>query len=185
MLLITAAAFGLVGLLFLLQRRGMFSSLNDLLGRLPFRLPALADRQAAWRKLDDQVQAFYRGDRVRFVQVTSSFLAGWLCDSLEVYLVCRLLGLPLAWPVALAIESLVSVAKAVGILVPAALGVQEAGVLLLFGLFGLPAPLALTYAIIRRGRELAFVIVGGLLLYSEHAPWGSWSVPPATESVNG
>jgi uncharacterized protein (TIRG00374 family) len=185
MLLITAAAFGLVGLLFLLQRRGMFSTLNSLLGRLPVRLPAMANRQVAWRKLDDQVQAFYRGDRLRFLQVTSSFLVGWLCDSLEVYLVCRLLGLPLAWPVAVAIESLISVAKAVGILVPAAMGVQEAGVLLLFALFGLPAPIAVTYAIIRRGRELAYVVVGGLLLYSEHAPWGSLSAPPVTESANG
>jgi hypothetical protein len=34
MLLITLGAFGVVGLLFLLQRRGMFSSLHVLLSRL-------------------------------------------------------------------------------------------------------------------------------------------------------
>jgi len=49
------------------------------------------------------------------------------------------------------------------------MGVQESGVLLLFHLFGLPAPVGVAYALIRRGRELFYVLVGGALLFSEEA----------------
>jgi hypothetical protein len=51
----------------------------------------------------------------------------WLADSVEVYLVCRLLGHPISLSEAIAIESFVTVAKAVGIFAPAAIGVQESG----------------------------------------------------------
>ena len=56
-----------------------------------------------------------------------------------------------------------------GIFAPAALGVQETGIVLLFQLLGLPAPIGVAYALLRRGRELFYVLVGGALLYSEEA----------------
>jgi hypothetical protein len=80
-----------------------------------------------------------------------------------------LLGLRLSWTEAIAIEAFISVAKGVGFFVPGALGVQESGVMLLFKIFGLPTPIALVYAVIRRGRDLVFVLIGGILLYSEEA----------------
>lgn len=185
MLLITLGAFGVVGLLFLLQRRGMFSSLHVLLSRLAIRIKAFEKHQPNLRKLDDQIYAFYHRDRKRFFQTTAAFLMGWLADALEVYVVCHLLSLPLAWTEAIAIESFISVAKAMGIFVPAALGVQESGVVLLFQIFGLPAPIAAAYAIIRRGRELFFVLVGGALLYSEEASFKRVLDHAAKESTTG
>ena len=107
---------------------------------------------------------------------------GWLADSLEIYVVCHLLGLLLAWPEAIAIEAFISVAKAMGIFVPGALGVQETGVVLLFKIFGLPMPIAVAYAIIRRGRELFYVLIGGALLYTEEAPLKQVEPPAAKES---
>jgi glycosyltransferase 2 family protein len=169
LILVTLAAFGLAGLIFLLQRRGMFSTLHDLASRLSIRRPAWEKSRAKLRQLDDQIYAFYRHDRTRFFQTTAAFLAGWLSDSIEVYVVCHWLGLPLGWTQAIAIESFISVAKAVGILVPGAWGVQESGIVLTFAAFGLPAPIAVAYAIIRRGREFCYVLTGGGLLYSEEA----------------
>ena len=58
-------------------------------------------------------------------------------------------------------------AKALGVFAPAALGVQESGVIFLFYLFGLPPALAVPYAIIRRARELMFALIGGAFLYAE------------------
>jgi Lysylphosphatidylglycerol synthase TM region len=49
----------------------------------------------------------------------------------------------------------------------AALGVQESGVIFLSYLFGFPPALAVPYAIIRRGRDLTFALIGGALLYAE------------------
>lgn len=183
MLLITVAAFGVVVLLFLVQRRGMFSSLHALLTRLSIRIKVFERHQPNLRKLDDQVYAFYHHDRIRFFQTTTVFLLGWLADALEIYVVCHLLGLPLTWTEAIAIEAFISVAKALGIFVPAALGVQESGVVLLFQIFGLPAPIGVSYAIIRRGRELFFVLVGAALLYSEEASFKRVLDRAAKESV--
>ncbi len=185
MVMITMVAFGVVSLLFLLQRRGMFSSLHALLSRFSIRIKAFEKSQPHLRKLDDQVYAFYHHDRARFFQTTTVFLLGWLADALEIYVVCHLLGLPLVWTEAIAIESFISVAKALGIFVPAALGVQESGVMLLFQIFGLPAPIAAAYAIIRRGRELFYVLVGGALLYSEEASFKRVLDHAAKEPVTG
>ncbi len=169
MMVITVAAFGVVVLLLLLQRRGMFSTVQAVLKKFSIRLKRLKKHEANFRKLDDQIYQFYHSDRWRFFQTTFVYFLGWLADALEIYVVCYLLGLPLSVAEAITIEAFISVAKAMGIFVPAALGVQESGVVLLFKIFALPAPIAVTYAILRRGRELFYVVVGGILLYTEEA----------------
>ena len=169
MAFVAAASVVVIALLFVLQRHGMFGSLRAVFRRLSVRVDAVERNAALLSKLDEQIHTSYRHGRGRFFCVTLVYLAGWMADALEVYVVCHLLGLPLSFSEAIAIESFVSVAKAVGLFAPAAIGVQESGILLLFHLFGLPAPIALAYALLRRGRELLYVLVGGALLYSEEA----------------
>jgi uncharacterized membrane protein YbhN (UPF0104 family) len=98
-----------------------------------------------------------------------AYFAGWLCDSIEIWLVSAILGWPLDWSQAIAIESFIGVAKALGTFVPASVGVQESGVVLLFGAFGLTSTEALAYALIRRVRELLYALVGMGLLWSQEA----------------
>lgn len=182
MFVITIIAFAVVVLLLLLQRRGMFSTVQAVLKKLSLRLKVLEKHEANFRKLDDQVYQFYHSDRWRFFQTTLVYFLGWLADALEIFVVCHLLGLPLSIAEAVAIEAFISVAKAMGIFVPAALGVQESGVVLLFKIFALPIPLAVTYAILRRGRELFYVLVGGMLLYAEGASLRSTLAQAAQEA---
>src|SRR5207248_419231 len=85
------------------------------------------------------------------------------------------------WNHALAFEAFIGVAKALGVFAPAALGVQESGVIFLFYLFGLPSGLAAPYAIIRRARELTFVLIGGSLLYTEEPALRGFAQPVARE----
>lgn len=169
MMIITVIAFGVVCLLLLLQRRGMFSTVQGVLKHFNLRFKVIEKHEASFRKLDDQVYQFYHTDRLRFFQTTFVYFLGWLADALEIYVVCHLLGLPLSIAEAVTIEAFISVAKAMGVFVPAALGVQESGVVLLFKIFALPAPVGVAYAILRRGRELFYVLVGGILLYTEEA----------------
>jgi putative membrane protein len=169
MIFVALASACAIALLFMLQRQGMFASLRSLLSRLSIRIKILERNEGHLRQLDEQIYTFYRRSQGRFFCVTLVYLLGWLADAVEVYVVCHLLGLPLSWPEAIAIESFVSVAKAVGVFAPAAMGIQESGIVLLFQLFGLPAPIGVAYALLRRGRELCYVLVGGLLLYSEEA----------------
>jgi uncharacterized membrane protein YbhN (UPF0104 family) len=160
MLAITVLALGIVVLLFLLQKRGMFRTLGSL---LPIR--ALANRAEALRQLDERVFDFYRKDRRHFVLSTVTYFVGWCADALEILLVAHLLGMPIDVTQALAIEAFISVAKALGIFVPGALGVQESGIVFLCYLFGVPPAFGVAYAIIRRGREVIFAVIGGALLY--------------------
>jgi putative membrane protein len=161
------AALSLVAilLLFWIQSRGLFQFLHIVATRL--RIHWLAKNEAKLRELDDKIFQFYHRRPWAFAASGAAYLAGWICDSLEVLLVSHLLGFPMDFSTALAIESFISVAKALGILVPGALGVQESGVWLLFRLFGFGETEALAYAFLRRGREVIFASVGAMLLYAE------------------
>jgi uncharacterized protein (TIRG00374 family) len=162
MLTITALAAVIVGMLFWLQQRGMFRTLSAI---LPVR--ALTQRAESLRRLDDRIFEFYRKDRLHFLLSTAAYFAGWIADTLEILLVSHLLGMPIDFSQALAVEAFISVAKALGIFVPGALGVQESGIVFLCYLFGLPPALGVSYAIIRRGREVVYVAIGGMFLYAE------------------
>jgi uncharacterized protein (TIRG00374 family) len=160
MVAITLLALGIVVLLFLLQKRGMFRTLGAL---LPIRV--LAKRAESLRQLDERVFDFYRKDRRHFVFSTATYFVGWCADALEILLVSHLLGMPIDVTQALAIEAFIGVAKAVGIFVPGALGVQESGIVFLCYLFGVAPAYGVSYALIRRGREVIFAAIGGTLLY--------------------
>ncbi len=167
MFAIAGAAIALIAMLFWLQHRGMFSTLLALTGRLRLHIRALTSRAESFRQLDRQIFDFYRNDRQRFLSSVMFYLAGWIADSLEILLFSYLVGKPLDWSQALAFEAFIGVAKALGVFAPAALGVQESGVIFLFYLFALPQALAAPYAIIRRARDLTFALVGAALLYVE------------------
>ncbi len=162
MLAITALAAVIVALLIWLQQRGMFRTLSAI---LPVR--ALTKRTESLQRLDERIFEFYRKDRFHFLLSTAAYFAGWIADTLEILLVSHLLGMPIDFSQALAVEAFISVAKALGIFVPGALGVQEGGIVFLCYLFGLPAALGVSYAIIRRGREVVYVAIGGMFLYAE------------------
>lgn len=161
MLIITALATALVVTLLWLQRRGMFGTLAAV---LPLR--ALKNRAEKLRQLDERIFEFYRKDRPHFVLSTAAYFGGWMADTLEILLVSHLLGMPIDFSQALAVEAFISVAKALGIFVPGALGVQESGIVFLCYLFGLPPALGISYAIIRRGREVVYAAIGGMFLYA-------------------
>jgi uncharacterized membrane protein YbhN (UPF0104 family) len=167
MFAIAGTATALTAMLFWLQHRGIFSTLLALTGRLRLRIRALTSRAESLRQLDRRIFDFYRNNKLRFLSGVTLYLAGWIADSTEILLVSHLLAMPLDWSQALAFEAFISVAKALGVFAPAALGVQESGVIFLSYLFVLPLALAVSYAIIRRARELTFGLIGGALLYAE------------------
>lgn len=81
-------------------------------------------------------------------------LAGWLAQVAETWLVLGLLGRPVSWAAALAIESLAAAARGAAFAVPGGIGVQEGALVAVSAAFGVPAPTALALGIIKRGREL-------------------------------
>lgn len=167
MLIVTILAFVAVGALFWMQKHGLFTSLLGFLRFFKIRVKKLESQEEHLRHMDELTLKFYTEERRAFVATTLVFLLGWFADVLEIWLVCWLFGLDLAFTQAFAIEAFISVAKAVGMFSPGSIGVQEGGIVFLFKLFVLSAPVGVAYALIRRVRELLYGLVGWLLIYQE------------------
>ncbi len=152
----TVLAMAVVALLFWLQQRGMF---RTLIAILPIRaLKSRAESPPAARRTHLRILP-QRAPPLRAQhRRLSQRLAGGLARNL---VVSHLLGMPIDFTHALAVEAFISVAKALGIFVPGALGVQESGIVFLCYVFGLPPALGISYAIIRRGREVVYAAIGG------------------------
>ena len=168
-MLVLAGSIAAVVALFWLQSRGMFLMIVKALDQFGMRLAMLESRRASLKRIDERVMGFYRGERRRVAASAAGYLGGWLLDTMDILLVSWLVGMPISWTQALAIEAFIGVAKVMGLFVPGAIGVQETGIALVCRLAGLPDALGLSYAIIRRGREVVYSSIGWLLLYVEEA----------------
>jgi uncharacterized membrane protein YbhN (UPF0104 family) len=90
----------------------------------------------------------------------SLHLIAWALGTLETWAVLWALGLQPDFSTALVIESLGMAARSAGFVVPGALGVQEAGFILVCGLFQIHADLAIALSMAKRVRELSVGIPG-------------------------
>jgi putative membrane protein len=79
----------------------------------------------------------------------------WLLGGIEVCLALHVLGREVGIGPGLVIEALGQALKAAGFAVPGALGVQEGGLVVVCGLFGLPPELAIALSLVKRLREVA------------------------------
>jgi len=172
MLTILTAGTVLLLALFWIQRRGLFGSLMALAGAVRLKLAFIHKHRNKIVEVDEAITGFYRQHRPRFYAATAVYFVGWLLDTFEIYVVSRLLGMPIEWTQALAVETFTSVVKLLGLWMPGSLGVQESGIMLLGRLAGLPNTLSAAYPVLRRGRERIFALIGWLLLYTEHIGLG-------------
>ncbi len=84
----------------------------------------------------------------------------WALGAAETWVMLHLMGIAVTATGALIIDSLFCGLRTFGFAVPAALGVQEAGYVLVCALLGIPAAPAVTLSLIRRVRELLIGIPG-------------------------
>jgi putative membrane protein len=126
-----------------------------LLTALPLHLSArLAARLSAGSATIDRALGSVRR-RPRALLASSGWhIAAWLSQVVETWMVLKLLGRPVSWPAALAIESLAASARGAAFVVPGGIGVQEGALVAVGAAFGVPTPAALALGIIKRGREL-------------------------------
>jgi glycosyltransferase 2 family protein len=90
--------------------------------------------------------------------------AAWLVGVVETLLILRLLGRPVGLGRAIAIETLALVLDCLLFFVPARMGTQEGGRVLIFLVLGLDPAAGLAAACVRRVRELVWAIPGLVLL---------------------
>ena len=147
----------------LVQHKNMFARFAKLTrGLLPVMwFSHLAGSASA---MDDAVVLAYRSG-LAFWRANLLRLVGWISGAGEIWLVTHCLGQPLSATDAFILESLSSGVRAVVFMVPAALGIQEGGLVLFGALFGLPAEIGLAISLSKRVRELALGLPGLLCWY--------------------
>lgn len=141
------------------QRRGLFVPLLRALQALglPNPVEGLAERL---ERLDREIAAFHAAERWRFVWSTVWFALGWAAGLIEASLILYFLGIPVTLDRVLAIEVLSIAIDGVLFFVPAKVGTQEGGKVLIFLLLGLTSAQGLSFGLVRRIRELAWAGIG-------------------------
>jgi hypothetical protein len=162
-LLVTVAVA--IGLAFV--TRSPAEKVRRVLRRLPSKRlrDSLDARIAGFRRTDAGFVAL--GKRPGRLATAGALLVGaWLFESLETWLLCRLVGIELAIPAVIAMEAAVVVARNVAFFVPAGLGVQDAGYLAFLAAYGVAAPAATAFVIAKRVKELVWTVAGYLVLFA-------------------
>jgi len=163
-------AFLLAGgaLLFVLvQGRGPCMWSLRLLERIGLCPRRLKDKEEELQSLDAAMASFYREHPGRGLLSLALFLLAWMTHAVEVYLIFWLLGHPISWGVAVCLDALAMLFTAMGFFIPASLGVQDGGNVLLALGFHLGATLGAAFSILRRLREAFWMGLGLLLAFQE------------------
>ena len=102
----------------------------------------------------------------------------WLFGAFEAWITLRLMGTPVSFSQAFVIDSLATAFRSLGFLMPASLGVQEAGYVLVSALFGLSPATAVAFSLARRARDILIGLMG--LLIWQRMEWRSPGVNKAS-----
>jgi uncharacterized membrane protein YbhN (UPF0104 family) len=110
--------------------------------------------QGGFDRLRIELARLYRPERL--VRGAALHLAGWFATGVGTWIALHLLGASVDMLHVLALEALLDALVAAAFVVPGAAGVQEAGYVGIGALFGVPADLALSVSLLRRGKDLVW-----------------------------
>jgi glycosyltransferase 2 family protein len=94
--------------------------------------------------------------------VTAMLVGAWVLESVDTWLILRMLGAPLDFTDVIAFEAALSVVRSAVFFVPAGLGFQDLGYVTFFVAVGIPdaAALGAAFVALKRAKEIVWIIVG-------------------------
>jgi putative membrane protein len=141
------AAVIAAALFLLLQQRGLLPIARWSSRHFP--------KAGVWlRKLHDCLGEI-RASPIRLAISFAIHICGWTGTALWAWIALRLIGRPVSFPLVFAIEAILYAIRSAAVLVPGALGVQEASYVLLGPLFGIAAPVGIALSLLKRARDVA------------------------------
>jgi uncharacterized membrane protein YbhN (UPF0104 family) len=179
----TVIVGGLGGSLLLMTWVLKSGTISPMLRRLADWRPLasyLQTHQLAADALTTRIRAFYEDQWRLFLLATGWCLIGWCGGLLETYLVLQILSPAEGWRTVVAIETMVMAFNMLFVFVPARLGSAEGVRAGVFLLVGLPAAEGVAYGVIRRARELAWLLPGLVVLWKRHLGWFAQREPELT-----
>lgn len=147
-----------------IQHRGLFASILSIVKKLGVRIRVLEAQEEHLRSIDQTILDFYRHHKKAFLASTGVCFFGWLAESLEVFGIIYFLGESVSFWAAISIGALAAFIKGGSFFIPGSLGAQDAGYLLLLQAFGYSDVTGITFALLRRFRELVWITIGLLCL---------------------
>ena len=103
--------------------------------------------------LDHELRACLRRGR-RLLASGALQFAALISGCFEIWFALRLFGHPVSWATALVLESMTQAVRHLAFVVPAGLGIQEAGLVIFGQAFGISSELALAVSMAKRLREV-------------------------------
>ena len=144
---------------------GVFQNIHNLGETFKWWGGGSSEKKSRYLQLDAEIKKFYTENKRNFyLSAFYNFLA-WFIGSIEVYWVARILGIPMTFMDAWLFEALFQVLRIVTFFIPSSIGAQEGGIVLIFQQFGIGGVPALTFAVLRRLREVFWIGVGLLLWF--------------------
>lgn len=144
-LAVLALTLGLLGVV-ALRRRWVREQLVKMAARLDTRQPDGGGAEAAMTEA--------LAPRGRIGLSLGLHLIAWGLGAAETWIALRLLGAGVSAGQAVVIDGLFVTVRMFAFAIPAAVGVQEGAYVVLCGLFGVGAPTALAFSLVRRARDL-------------------------------
>jgi uncharacterized protein (TIRG00374 family) len=160
-------AIAATGLVLAFAKAGIAERVRRAIAWFPSkRLRAALERKRAGFAATDHSFGKLLAQRGRLASSFAILVAAWLVEAVETYVLCRLVGIDLAPTSVLAMEACVVFARNITFFVPAGLGVQDAGYLAFFAAYGVAAPAATAFVILKRVKELAWIAIGYSTLFA-------------------
>jgi uncharacterized protein (TIRG00374 family) len=140
-------------------------------GRLLQTFGVVGDASHA-TQLDAALRGYYRREWRRFALSVAFHLGGWLLGALEAFVMLWALGIDASAVTATVIEALGSGVRFATFLVPASLGAFEGANAAAFGALGFGAGAGLAFSLVRRARQVVWVVIGLAVLLAMR-----WATP--------
>lgn len=145
---------------------------------LPALRTLLERSRGRFDQTDGELRKFFAGPLLGVSMPALPFLAAWLCEAVETYLILRLLGVDLPFEAVAAVEVALSFLRHVTFLLPAGLGVQDWGYVAFLRALGVHDPLTMgaAFVLIKRAKEAAWAFVGFSLFAADLRATGAPSL---------
>jgi uncharacterized membrane protein YbhN (UPF0104 family) len=153
---------------YLLYRKNLLLWILFLLEKVKFRKveKVLCRIKQQVVDINNIISVFSQNHKTNLFLTVAFFFLTWILMSLESLVILKVIGIDASIFQMILIEALVSIVRMSFFFIPGAVGPQDAALIILFNLVGLPDPAvnAVLFVILKRSKELIWIIVGYLLL---------------------
>lgn len=139
---------------------GVFKKIHGIGERFKWWKQDSHAKKTRFLELDQDIRRFYTEDRRNFFFSCFWNFLGWFTGTVEVYIIARAVGIHVTIWEAWLLEALIQVLRIVTFFIPSSVGLQEGGIVLIFGEFGFASGPALAFALVRRAREILWIALG-------------------------